>query len=105
MDGYMLKSMRTDRGFSLNKLSQLTGISKSYLSLIERDIQRNPSLDVLEKLAQSFNIEVEDLVKKNNNDRTSIKGYIKVEIELSEEHLNPLKLQQIKDLLHVIIND
>ncbi|WHY76775.1 helix-turn-helix transcriptional regulator [Neobacillus sp. WH10] len=103
MDGSKLKGLRKDKGYSLTKLSKLTGISKSYLSLIERGIQRNPSLDILEKLAKTFAVEVDDFVKNNKaEEKHSVKSILKVEIELSEDQLNPQKLKQIKELINAI---
>ncbi|WML59152.1 helix-turn-helix transcriptional regulator [Neobacillus sp. PS2-9] len=109
MDGKRLKQLRLGKGFSLTKLSECTGISKSYLSLIERNIQRNPSLEILNKLATLLEVDMEELVKKEDSESTnstkgkySVKSILKVEIELSEEQLSPQKLKQIKELIHVI---
>ncbi|MED4204598.1 helix-turn-helix domain-containing protein [Neobacillus mesonae] len=105
MDGSKLKQLRGEKGFSLTKLSELTGISKSYLSLIERDIQTNPSLDIVEKVSRAFEVEVDYFI--NNTEplrkkRTSVKSTLKVEIELSEDQLSPQKLKQIQQLINVI---
>ncbi|CAH2714461.1 hypothetical protein BACCIP111895_01624 [Neobacillus rhizosphaerae] len=112
MDGNKLKRSRTEKGYSLTRLSELTGISKSYLSLIERDIQTNPSLDILEKIAKSLNVDVEYFVKSEKrdsnlsfNEKHPVKSIIKFEIELSEQQLNPHKLKQIKDLINAINTD
>lgn len=112
MDGNKLKVMRIEKGISLNKLSELTGISKSYLSLIERNIQKNPSIDILGKLAETFEIEVEDLVRREQEDKElfckkipSVKSKIKLEIELSGEQLTPEKLNQIKELIDALNSD
>ncbi len=64
MDGKKIKILRDEKGISLSKLSEMTGISKSYLSLLEREIQTNPGLDILEKLAATFDVEVDELVGK-----------------------------------------
>ncbi|WP_066387063.1 helix-turn-helix domain-containing protein [Neobacillus mesonae] len=105
MDGSKLKQLREEKGFSLTKLSELTAISKSYLSLIERDIQTNPSLDIIEKISKVLEVEVDYFI--NNTEplrkkRTSVKSTLKVEIELSEDQLSPQKLKQIQQLINVI---
>ena len=43
-----------------------TGVSKSYLSYIERGIQKNPSLQILSKLANSLGTTVEDLLEEDH---------------------------------------
>jgi transcriptional regulator with XRE-family HTH domain len=112
MEGKKLKTMRLGKGISLSKLSEMTGISKSYLSLIERDIQTNPSLDILEKIAKSFEVDVEELVRREKTETdlfckgvSRVKSTLKVEIELSEDQLNPQKLKQITDLINAINSD
>ncbi|MEH6907466.1 helix-turn-helix domain-containing protein [Neobacillus drentensis] len=112
MDGTKLKMLRNAKGISLTKLGELTGISKSYLSLIERDIQRNPSLEILGKLAKTFDVDVEYLVKDMKkesavfqNERSTVKSTLKFEIELYDNQLNPQKIKQIKELISSLIRE
>ncbi|WP_312099036.1 helix-turn-helix domain-containing protein [Niallia sp.] len=69
--GVKVKKIRLKRGYSINELSDRSGVSKSYLSYIERGIQKNPSLQVLTKLANTLDTNVEDLLDNNN---TAIDG-------------------------------
>ncbi|AGX02692.1 MULTISPECIES: helix-turn-helix domain-containing protein [Bacillus] len=62
MVGERIKRLRLLRGFSINELAEKSGVSKSYLSYIERDIQKNPSLQVLSKLAATLGTSVEELL-------------------------------------------
>ncbi len=64
MVGNRIKRLRLEKGFSINELSEKAGVSKSYLSYIERGIQQNPSLQVLSKLAETLNTNVEDLLEQ-----------------------------------------
>lgn len=112
MDGNKLKVLRLERGISLSKLSELTGISKSYLSLIERNIQKNPSIDILGKLARTLEIAIEDLFRKEEADTEmfcksipSVTSKLKLEIELSGDQLTPERLKQIKELIKVFQSD
>ena len=110
MDGKRLKELRKKKGYSLDKLSERTGISKSYLSLIERDIQSNPSLDILNRIAKTFEIEVEELVWEEKEVITGgtpvpdlqIKSSLKIEIVLPLEDLTPQKLEQIHELIKTL---
>lgn len=105
MQGNRIKKLRKEKGYSLNKFSELTGISKSYISFLERGIQKNPSLDVLEKIASVLDVEIDYLVKKGNSppveEKPTEKSVIKVEIEISQEQLDPAKLDQIKELINM----
>ncbi|MFS0783745.1 helix-turn-helix domain-containing protein [Bacillus sp. 1P06AnD] len=62
MIGERIKKCRKKRHLTLNQLADQTGISKSYLSNIERGLQQNPSLNVLSKIAASLDVKVEDLL-------------------------------------------
>lgn len=64
MVGKRIKRLRLEKGYSINELSEKAGVSKSYLSYIERGIQQNPSLQVLSKLAETLNTNVEDLLEQ-----------------------------------------
>ena len=65
--GAKIKKLRLKRGFSINELSDKSGVSKSYLSYIERGIQKNPSLQVLTKLAYTLDTNVEELLDNHNS--------------------------------------
>jgi XRE family transcriptional regulator of biofilm formation len=62
---YRIKQLRLQRGYSINELSEKARISKSYLSYIERGIQKNPSLHILSRLANSLGTTLEDLLDDN----------------------------------------
>lgn len=59
--GPRLRRLRTQRGVTLTELAEQTGISKSTLSRLETG-QRNPSLELLLPLAQSYRVPLDDLV-------------------------------------------
>ncbi|MCR2802495.1 helix-turn-helix domain-containing protein [Paenibacillus soyae] len=62
MIGERIKQLREDKGYSITKLADLAGVSKSYLSYIERNVQNNPSLQVLAKIAFHLDTNIEFLL-------------------------------------------
>lgn len=62
MLGKKIKQLRLQRGISLSDLAERADVSKSYLSTIERDIQKNPSIQFLEKIADVLGISVLQLI-------------------------------------------
>ncbi|MDQ0254397.1 transcriptional regulator with XRE-family HTH domain [Evansella vedderi] len=58
MIGDIIKKRRKERGISLSELSRMTGVSKSYLSYIERGMKKNPSIDVIKRIFQSLNLPI-----------------------------------------------
>lgn len=57
--GNRIQSLRLAQNLSLSELAQRAGVAKSYLSNVERNIQSNPSIQFLEKLANSLHVPLE----------------------------------------------
>lgn len=55
--GLNVKKRREERGYSQEKLAELSGLHRTYISSLERGI-RSISLNNIEKLANSLNIEI-----------------------------------------------
>lgn len=53
--GHAIKIYRTRRGLNQGQLSVLTGLSDSYISLLERG-KRDPTLDSIKVIAQALNV-------------------------------------------------
>jgi XRE family transcriptional regulator, master regulator for biofilm formation len=62
MIGLRIRSLREEKGYSISELAKRAGISKSYLSQIERNLQVNPSLQLLSKLARTLDATLDDLI-------------------------------------------
>ena len=62
MVGEKIKSLRIRKRYSITELSEKANVSKSYLSYIERGIQKNPSLQVISRLAKTLDTTVEYLM-------------------------------------------
>jgi transcriptional regulator with XRE-family HTH domain len=60
--GARVKSLRADRGWSLEQLATASGVSRSMLSQIERE-QANPTLAVTLRIAQAFGMNLGDLLE------------------------------------------
>lgn len=63
--GKSIGEYRKKRSVSQEKLAEDVGISRSYLSEIERG-ERNPSFSVIRKIADSLNASIEELEGKNS---------------------------------------
>ena len=53
--GSVIKLYRTQGGITQGELSRLTGLSISYLSLLERN-KRNPNISTLQKIADGLSV-------------------------------------------------
>ncbi len=59
--GERIKKHRINKNISITELAVKANVSKSYLSYIERGLQKNPSLQVLSRLAKTLNVSLEEL--------------------------------------------
>ncbi|MFJ5716200.1 helix-turn-helix domain-containing protein [Neobacillus sp. NPDC093127] len=62
MIGDRVKKFRSEKKMSLSELAEQAGVAKSYLSSLERNLQKNPSIQFLEKIAAVLNLPVEHLI-------------------------------------------
>lgn len=62
--GDRLKSLRNNRGLSQMDFSKQIGISKSAVNMYERG-EREPSFEVLETIADYFNVDLDYLIGKS----------------------------------------
>ncbi len=60
--GVFLKELRIKNNFTIMQVEVKTGISNSYISLIERN-KRKPSMEILHKLAKTYKVKTEDLLR------------------------------------------
>ncbi|BFT75258.1 MULTISPECIES: helix-turn-helix domain-containing protein [Paenibacillus] len=72
MIGKRVQQLRKEKGLSLTELAERAGVAKSYISSLERDIQKNPSIQFLEKIAAVLKVPVERLI--DEQDETSQDG-------------------------------
>ena len=60
--GETLKSLRNQMEFTLKDIEQKLGISNAYLSQLENNKVKQPSANILYKLAKLYNIDLEVLL-------------------------------------------
>ncbi len=60
--GRRVRKLRADRGWSLEELASVSGVSRSMLSEIERE-RANPTLSVTYRIARAFGLSLQDLIE------------------------------------------
>ncbi|MBH0230695.1 helix-turn-helix domain-containing protein [Halobacillus yeomjeoni] len=71
--GQRLRVLRLGKGFSVNELAKRSKVSKSYISNIERGVQKNPSLIIMSKLSKTLEVPLEDLVSFKMEEESDVK--------------------------------
>jgi len=58
-----LKTLRTQRGLSQEVLAKRVKVTQPYITMLESGAFRNPTLDVLHRLAKALKVTVAELVE------------------------------------------
>ena len=56
-----LKEFRMEKGYFFNELSNLSGVFVSYIKGLKNASKRNPSLDIVHKIARVLNKDIVDI--------------------------------------------
>ncbi|NEW01022.1 helix-turn-helix domain-containing protein [Priestia aryabhattai] len=59
MIGEKIKNLRLKQGYSMTRLAEEAHISKSYLCHLEKNLNSNPSLKMLDKIASSLHATID----------------------------------------------
>lgn len=103
MIGKNLKKIRLVRGLSLSELAEKASISKSYLSNIERNLNENPSIQVLEKISKALQVDIQTLVdnKTSTNVEMDIEWMDFID-ELRKFGNEKEKIQELRSIIEFI---
>jgi HTH-type transcriptional regulator, competence development regulator len=103
--GEKLRKLRKEKGFSIRKLSELSGVAHSYLSQVETGKRGIPKVETLEKIATGLNIPSIDLLVQagyiDPDDYVKMKNEREdIEWSLAEQEQNPFELNFLLDSEH-----
>lgn len=56
-----IKKIRNEKGMTLVKLSELSGVSVGYLCHLERGSRKNPTIEIMEKISKALNRPVTEI--------------------------------------------
>lgn len=90
MFGKNIKYIRESKNIGVNELSRLSGVNASYISALERDEKKNPSVAILEKLANALEVSIDEIMKTDPVTHDDLEKWddnsnqVKEEVELYE---------------------
>lgn len=105
MIGKNITEIRNQRGYKLSELAELANVSKSYLSNIERSINKNPSLDVMKRIAAVLQVDLLTLLKYKegfNEDYIIEKEWLDLINELKESGIQTNEIKEYKTVIEFI---
>lgn len=107
--GRRVKKLRADRGWSLEELANVSGVSKSMLSEIERE-KANPTLTVTYRIARAFGLNLQELIETSESASTIqvIRSTERSQIYRSDKQceirtLSPLNLEKEAEFYQVTL--
>lgn len=108
MIGNNIAEIRKKRGYTLSMLAERAGISKSYLSNIERNLNRNPSIQVMKKIAAVLDVDlkillnIEEAEKKEEQFQALDREWLDLAHELKKSGIDKKQIQDYKTLIEFI---
>ncbi len=60
--GKMLKRIRETKGMTQAALAEKAGVTREYVTMLESGAKKNPSLDLLKRLAKALGVSVTELL-------------------------------------------
>ncbi|QUH20245.1 helix-turn-helix domain-containing protein [Alkaliphilus sp. B6464] len=82
MIGENLRKIRESKSLGVNQLSRMSGINASYISNLENNKRKNPSIETLQKIADALEVSVYDFFKDNINNKNVNKNEKTIESDL-----------------------
>lgn len=96
---FNIRNVRKNRKISLRKLSDMTGISRAYLYDLENNRRFNPTLFILQKIAEELEVNIKDLFYSLNElDSLKEEMYRRID-EYGLDSKEALEVSQVIDLL------
>ena len=56
-----VKKIREQKGITLVKLAEMSGVSVGYLCHLERGSRKNPSIEIMEKISKALNKSITEI--------------------------------------------
>lgn len=72
--GNNILKYRKIKGMTQEKLAEFSDLSITFLSKLERSENQNISIQKLEKIAQTLDVEITDLLTNNSEEKTPVKN-------------------------------
>lgn len=96
---FVIKLLRRSKNITLYKLSQVTGISRTYLRELENNNVFNPTMKILDKIANALDVTIKDLFYYDNDvNKLKEEMYRKIEV-FGLDSKEVYEISQIIDLL------
>ncbi|MEH6946528.1 helix-turn-helix domain-containing protein [Bacillus sp. JJ634] len=94
--GARVKKLRQEKKISMTELAEKAGVAKSYLSSLERNLQTNPSIQFLEKIAAVLDVPLDALLFDEPNRDSLDSEWLKI---VEEAMKSGVSKQQFREFI------
>jgi len=103
MIGENIQRIRYMQDLTLSELAEQAQISKSYLSNIENNINQNPSIQIIEKIANVLAVDFQELIGMKDEAGTIPENeWLEFVKELKESGVKMEELQEYKSIIEFV---
>ncbi|GIN92581.1 hypothetical protein J6TS1_32540 [Siminovitchia terrae] len=103
MIGKKIYNIRRKKGMTLSELAKRSNISKSYLSVIERSINENPSIQVIHKIAAGLDVDIKTIIGTDKEQKQYIENeWIEFVSELKKTGIDKKQIHEYKAVIEFI---
>nr|WP_160722767.1 helix-turn-helix transcriptional regulator [Bacillus sp. USDA818B3_A] len=102
MVGRKIHEIRKKKGLTLTEVAERANISKSYLSNIERDLNQNPSIYIIKKLASVLDVDLKVLLNANSQEDAQLKlepEWIELVNEIKDSGVEKDQINEIRKVI------
>lgn len=98
---FNIRNIRKSKKISLRKLSDMTGISRAYLYDLESNRRFNPTLFILQKIAEVLEVDIKDLFYSLNElDNLKEEMYRRID----KYGINSKEVLEVSQVIDLLIN-
>lgn len=105
MIGERVRKLRQEKKMSLSELAEQAGVAKSYLSSLERNLQTNPSIQFLEKIAAVLHIPVDHLIHEQPDKENMDSDWVNLVKEAMESGISKNQFREFLEFNKWRINN
>lgn len=103
MIGKKIYDIRKKKGMTLSELAKRSNISKSYLSVIERSINENPSIQVIHKIAAGLDVDIKTIIDADKESMQFLeREWLDFVSDLKSTGIDKKQIQEYKAVIEFI---
>jgi len=109
--GLRIKTLRKAKSLTQQQLADLVGVSRIYIQALESN-RRLPSMKLLQRLAESLDVRVADIVRNGNTDKTErlqleelLENAEEVEIWYRSKKLSNREIRLVQKLVDAALSE